>query len=322
MAGPSIQSAPYLDGARAASSPLAGRGAPNYLPAVAATFPGTSPARADARFLGPVRLGLSRVARYAGEAASIARTMARYAATRRRYGVDNGLDALGALAREVRSAVRREGGPRACPICGWSGPAFGPAYYVDEYRRGVRCYGCGSTDRCRLVKLYIERHLARFFAQRRRRVLDIGPVRYSRRFFPDDVDYVSFDLRPGVALVQGDLCAAPFPDASFDLWLCFHVLDLIPDDGAAMRELYRVLRPGGVGLLDNVMNWSGLTEEYGRPRPEESFHLRRYGTDLPDRLRALGLAVEKVDTNDALDAETRERFGIQHRIFLLCRRPP
>ena len=272
----------------------------------------------EARF---ARRGRARAWGWLRSVASIARTMGSYTLARRPEGVRNGVRALQALAREVGSSLR--GGPaeRRCPICGWSGPRFAPAYYFDRYQDDIRCWGCGSTDRCRMLALFVHDDLGSFFAERRRRVLDIGPMLYSRAFFPDDVDYVSFDLRPGVATVQGDLCVAPFADQSFDAWLCFHVLDLIPDDRAAMRELFRILAPGGVGLLDHVMNWSGPTEEYAAPRKDDNDHIRRYGSDLPDRLRALGFDLTVVDTTEVFDEATRRRHGIQPRRFLICRRP-
>jgi SAM-dependent methyltransferase len=122
-------------------------------------------------------------------------------------------------------------------------------------------------------------------------------------------------------MVRGDLAAAPFPDNSFDLWVCFHVLDIVEHDEAAMRELYRVLSPGGIGLLDNAMNWDGPTVEYGRVRYDEALHRRRYGRDLPDRLRKLGFEVEIVDVERTFDEATRARYGIHPRRFLLCKKP-
>lgn len=264
--------------------------------------------------------GVTRATRYLGDAGSIVGTMARYAVKGRRRGVENGFAALAALARELGAVARGGTGERTCPICGWAGPEFAPMYYVDQFRRGVRCWSCGSTDRDRLMHIWVPERLGPFFAERRRRVLDIGPLRYSRGFFPAGVDYVSFDLASPHAMVHGDLCHAPFADASFDVWLCFHVLDLIEDDTRAMRELFRITRPGGLGLLDNVMNWDGPTEQYDSARPEECNHLRRYGTDLVDRLEAVGFAVEIVDVDEAIDAAVRRRHGIHGRKFLVCRR--
>jgi SAM-dependent methyltransferase len=266
-----------------------------------------------------------RARAYVANAVSISGTMARYALAREGRGVENGLRALRTLAREVAAAARpgarpegASGSDKQCPICGWRGPRFGPAYYYDSYREDARCYVCGSTERCRMLELYIAEHLGGFFA-RPRRVLDIGPLRYSRGFFPDSIDYVSFDLVSDVAMVRGDLCHAPFPEASFDAWLCSHVLDQIPDDTQAMRELCRLLRPGGLGILDNAMSWDRKTEEYGEPRARDCGRRRRYGFDLVDRLSAVGFDVERVDSTLLFDEALRRHYGISPRVLLICR---
>lgn len=266
----------------------------------------------------PGPLDLTRA--YLLRAASYTGALARYAARGRVDGLKNGARSLKALGAEVLGALRGGGGEKVCPLCGWSGERFGPVYYFDTYREDTLCYGCGSTDRARLLPAYYQGALGGFFAERRRRVLDIGGLASSRRSFPEDVDYTSFDLYAPHAMVRGDLCDAPFPDASFDLWVCFHVLDLIEDDSRAMRELFRVLKPGGLGLLDNAMNWGGPTEDYGRARPEEAMHRRRYGTDLPDKLRSVGFEVEIEDVEEAINAATRARYGIHPRRLLLCRK--
>jgi ubiquinone/menaquinone biosynthesis C-methylase UbiE len=44
---------------------------------------------------------------------------------------------------------------------------------------------------------------------------------------------------------KADICDLPFEDNQYDVILCNHVLEHIPDDTKAMQELYRVLKPGG-----------------------------------------------------------------------------
>jgi glycosyltransferase involved in cell wall biosynthesis/SAM-dependent methyltransferase len=230
------------------------------------------------------------------------------------------LRALGFLGRELANSVTRASSARECPICGWSGPSFGPQYFAERFREHCRCYGCGSKERSRFAAHYVRSQLAGFFAEGRRRVLDVGPEPYSRRLFPEDVEYVSFDLRSPLATLRGDLAHAPFGDASFDLWLCFHVVDQIPDDGAAMRELFRLLRPGGIGLFDATVRWSEPTRE--RPESEARFGpLRRYGFDVVGRLEAAGFQVTKADPTERFSAAEIERFGLRRDPFLVCRRP-
>jgi ubiquinone/menaquinone biosynthesis C-methylase UbiE len=64
-----------------------------------------------------------------------------------------------------------------------------------------------------------------------------------------NLDYVSTDLERARARVKGDISDLPFPDGSVDVILCSHVLEHVVEDRKALRELYRVLRPGGWALV-------------------------------------------------------------------------
>lgn len=262
-----------------------------------------------------------RAKAYGRHAADIALGLGRYALARRAEGVANGVRALGAMVRDIGHQLRGEPGQVSCPLCGWSGPRFGPMYYFDHYREDARCYACGTTDRARAFKAYVDQELAHDLSHAKKRVLDIGPVPGSRAIFPEDAQYVSLDLYAPLAMVKADIVAMPFASGFADLWLCSHVLDMVPDDDAALRELYRVLTPGGVGILDNVMQWDRPTEEYGEARAHECGHRRRYGSDLPDKLRAVGFEVTLVETEEAFEPALRERHGIAPRRIVVVRRP-
>jgi SAM-dependent methyltransferase len=103
--------------------------------------------------------------------------------------------------------------------------------------------------------------------------------------------------------VQGDLLCLPFPDASFDRIIASEVLEHIPDDVTAIREMTRVLRPGGLAAV-TVPRWLpervcwALSDEY---HANEGGHVRIYKEDeLSDRLRAAGLTVTGNDFAHAL----------------------
>jgi SAM-dependent methyltransferase len=98
----------------------------------------------------------------------------------------------------------------------------------------------------------------------------------------------------GSATTRGDATRLPFPDASFDRIIAAEVLEHIPDDVAAIRELARVLRPGG-SMAVTVPAWLAervcwaLSDEYHAPFVEGG-HVRIYrASDLRARLRDAGL---------------------------------
>ncbi|HTT67041.1 MAG TPA: class I SAM-dependent methyltransferase [Gemmatimonadales bacterium] len=85
-------------------------------------------------------------------------------------------------------------------------------------------------------------------------VLDIGCRDGGlRRFLPPGVRYQGMDITPefaGPDIVVRDVSdGIPFPDASFDHVFCIEVLEHVPNPYGALREMHRVLRPGGVLVL-------------------------------------------------------------------------
>ena len=98
----------------------------------------------------------------------------------------------------------------------------------------------------------------------------------------------------GSATTRGDATRLPYPDGSFDRIIAAEVLEHIPDDVAAIRELSRVLRPGGTmavtvpAWLAERVCWA-LSDEYHAPFVEGG-HVRIYkASDLRARLRGAGL---------------------------------
>jgi ubiquinone/menaquinone biosynthesis C-methylase UbiE len=92
--------------------------------------------------------------------------------------------------------------------------------------------------------------------------------------------------------VRGTAYALPFPDGTFDRVVCSEVLEHLPEDARAMRELFRVLRPGGL-MAVTVPRWGpellcwALSSAY---HEVEGGHVRIYrGSELTRRLTATGL---------------------------------
>ncbi|MGI9605859.1 MAG: class I SAM-dependent methyltransferase [Acidimicrobiales bacterium] len=106
------------------------------------------------------------------------------------------------------------------------------------------------------------------------------------------------ELPEGVssASCNGDVTRLPFPDASFDRIIASEILEHIDDDHGALRELVRILRPGGTlaatvpATLPEKVCWS-ISDEYHAPKAEGG-HVRIYGRgELANRMRQAGLRV-------------------------------
>jgi hypothetical protein len=186
-------------------------------------------------------------------------------------------------------------------------------------RRNAECPRCSSLERHRLLWLFLQRKTNLFTA--RLRVLCVAPeeLLQSALLRLPNLDYLSVDLDSPLAMEHIDVTRIPYADDRFDVVLCNHVLEHIPEDVRAMGELRRVLRPGGWALLQTPIDTERATT-YEDPRilgPEErarhfgqSDHVRIYGRDYVDRLRAAGFDVRAIDFRKELGGEQVARFSL------------
>ncbi|MCB0758970.1 MAG: methyltransferase domain-containing protein [Flavobacteriales bacterium] len=138
------------------------------------------------------------------------------------------------------------------------------------------------------------------------------------------VDYVIGDKHePGYTYPSGtmelDITNMEFPDKHFDLIICSHVLEHVDDDRRAMRELVRVLAPGGSAILIVPMGTKAetyedpsITDPGERLRHFGQFdHVRIYGLDFPQRLEEAGFQVEELAFADRFSSEEIFRYGLR-----------
>jgi len=111
----------------------------------------------------------------------------------------------------------------------------------------------------------------------------------------------------------------PAADGAYELGILSHVLEHVPDDRRAIAELRRVLRPTGVAIMqhpreetmvetyedDSIIAKADRRKHFG-----QADHVRVYGRDFFDRLRAGGFNVETRRYADEVSRRDRERFAL------------
>ena len=202
------------------------------------------------------------------------------------------------------------------PIDGKSFKTFLP-YGYGKQRHNVLSPSTLSLERHRLLWLYLQNETDFFSAKKR--VLHFAPEQafYKRFRKMTHLDYVTTDLNSPLADVKADICNLPFKDSEFDVILCNHVLEHIPDDTKAMQELHRILKPGGYGIFQIPQDLSRektfeddtITDKKERAKIFGQYdHVRIYGRDYFDKLRSIGFKVEEVDYTATLSNEDITKY--------------
>ncbi|MGB2305011.1 MAG: class I SAM-dependent methyltransferase [Flavobacteriaceae bacterium] len=204
------------------------------------------------------------------------------------------------------------------PIDGSSYRKFLP-YGYQKLRKNALCPGTLSLERHRLLWLYLERKTS--FLDDSIKVLHVAPEQVFYKKFKSfsHWDYTTTDLFSPLADVKADLCNLPFESNTYDLILCNHVLEHIPDDEKAIKEIYRILKPRGTAILQVPLNENRNTtfEDNSIEDPKERArifgqydHVRIYGKDYYDRLKSVGFEATADDFINTLSEQEQEKFGL------------
>ena len=190
-------------------------------------------------------------------------------------------------------------------------------YGYGKQRKNALSPSTLSLERHRLMWLYLQNETDFFTAKKT--VLHMAPEQCFLSLFrkQKNLDYTTADLYSPIADVKADICNLPFEDNSFDVVFCNHVLEHITDDTKAMQELYRVLKPGGMGIFQIPQDLSrattfednSITDKKERAKVFGQYdHVRVYGRDYFDKLRSIGFKVEEIDYTKKIAPELVERF--------------
>lgn len=196
-------------------------------------------------------------------------------------------------------------------------------------RPNAVCPVCGSFERHRLVWLFFKKH-TNLFDQTPKSMLHIAPEPQIERKFKKilNLRYLTADLFNPAAMVKMDITDIQHPDNSFDVIYCSHVLEHVPDDRAAIGELYRVLKSDGWAVLLVPITVEQTLEDPSVSDPAErerlfgqKDHFRRYGPDFRHRLEEAGFHVQCTPALDLVDREQIESMGvIESEEVFLCKK--
>lgn len=235
------------------------------------------------------------------------------------------------LPASLKKALKRVlyGGGSYCPVCESSIREFLP--YGVNPRPEAQCPVCGSLERHRLLWLYFKNE-AGLLSPPRKKMLHVAPERCFAEILATckEVDYLTADIADTSAMVKMDVMDIRYPDNSFDVIYCCHVLEHVPDDRKAMREFARVLRRGGYAVLQVPMDAEKTFEDASVTDPAErerlfgqSDHVRVYGSDYKGRLEEAGFLVTVEPYYEMFDEKTLDRYGMKYEKddIYLCRLP-
>jgi len=159
------------------------------------------------------------------------------------------------------------------------------------------------------------------------RVLNFGPEKCMIERMRDNPHYETADLKAPIARFRLDITNIDRPDEYFDMVIAHHVLEHVDEDSRALRELYRVTRPGGMGVISVPLDLSrDIT--YENPEitdPDERFlhfggedHKRYYARDFDALLAEPGFEVIPYRCNEP--DEIRYSLTRGQQIYI-CRKP-
>ncbi len=235
---------------------------------------------------------------------------------------------LSYLARPVIALFLR-GNKYTDPIDGKSFSKFLPYGYGTQ-RDNVLSPSTLSLERHRLLWLYLKYETNFFSAPAK--VLHFAPEQafYKRFRKLSHLDYTTTDLNSPLADIKADICNLPFQDNQYDVIFCNHVLEHIPNDIKAMQELYRVLKPGGMAILQipQDLNREVTFEDDTITDPKERAkifgqydHVRVYGRDYFEKLRTIGFAVDEIDYTTILSSKEVDLYRLAPgEILPVCRK--
>ena len=203
-----------------------------------------------------------------------------------------------------------------------------PYGYEGRQRENALAPATLSLERHRLMWLYLKEETD--FFTKEQKVLHVAPEQcfYGRFRRMKNLEYMTADLDSPIADIAMDIHDIPFQAETFDVVFCNHVLEHVYDDIQCMKELCRVLKPGGLAIMQVPFKEGAAQtdEDPDLKDPEERKrrfgqydHVRIYGKDYPQRLMKAGFEVTPVDYSKKLSKAQFQQYALpEGEVLYVC----
>ncbi|MBU1633910.1 class I SAM-dependent methyltransferase [bacterium] len=210
-----------------------------------------------------------------------------------------------------------------CPICN-SNIRYFKRDPVSN-RPDAYCPVCGAYERHRFAWYFLY-NSTDLFNKSPKKILHIAPNPIIREKLSNQKQllYIYGDLSTIDALVTFDLVNLPFSDNRFDIIICSHILEHIPNDHKAINEIFRVLKRNGFALIAIPITAEKTYEDPTVTTSEDRLkkygqvdHVRRYGFDFIDRLKKSGFMVKTISSIQ-INNEIRNKHMFKEQHLFYC----
>jgi SAM-dependent methyltransferase len=228
---------------------------------------------------------------------------------------------LKTLLVEILGSFKKE---KYCPLCQSYFYAFLP--FGEKLRANAQCPRCGSLERHRISYIFLKNETDIF--EKNTKMIHFAPEEILAKVFLSNknIEYLGADINPDLPYVtkKVDIQNISYPDNSFDFVYCSHVLEHVPDDGEALSELHRILKPGGKALIIVPLDHTSLktienpefnTPELRLEHYNQKDHLRLYAPDFQVKLENAGFKNVFNNFNKQVNAK---KYGQADDGFYYC----
>jgi predicted SAM-dependent methyltransferase len=156
-------------------------------------------------------------------------------------------------------------------------------------------------------------------------------MRHFKRHYKEHKErYTTADLESPLADMHFDVQHIPMEARSIDVVICNHLLEHVVNDRIALAELYRILKPGGWGIMlvpedrsrATTFEDDTITDAKERTRLFGQYdHRRVYGRDYDLRLAEAGFVVERIAVSGLLSPEERRRHAVGNDDLVVVHKP-